>query len=567
MRWIYMIPKELVKLIISEKVVPFIGAGFSRSFGYPGWMELLEELKGIIGIENLDFDDMKNGDPLQIAQSFLSYYKDVKWDNCKGEIIEGLGLSNNDDFTVPLKKIVNEETNKKLEMDFSRELLNLIEVNQNKVNDIEIEKLKKLGEINFNYILTTNYDRVIEDEIMNGKNYLVQSLGKGEELNWNEKDKSIIKVHGDIDSQNGIIFTHSQYYKFMHDFGYFRSKLYTLFSSNTILMMGYGFNDINIHQTYFQFIRDYGSQIKNDKFYIVLTSYDKEKWGTYFNFYKMFLESYKIKVIEAETLPIFVEDLSNAISTELASSNLNLLFDAHSLEPRFTNTLLKLVNEAESDYVNNKELNLDFIRAFDKIFKSPFILNEKPFEKGITTLEGNIAFSIMDYTIKILENNTDIAKEEIYMEFVKESLKYVDRTSDFWGKSYRIERFFKLSLFVEQSDYDIETGKLMYEMFGACHPTKYLYSNPGGRYLLEHIQQIPSYYLCSYLKYIVEDIKEINEEDEYYIQIPQLHQYWIEQIKLKAAGKPTVLKVLQEVDIIQKKINDFRKQLKEGKKE
>ncbi|PEE66213.1 hypothetical protein COM90_22535 [Bacillus thuringiensis] len=558
MRWILMIPKELVRLIISEKVVPFIGAGFSRSFGYPGWIDLLEELKGIIGIENLDFNDMKNGDPLQIAQSFLCYYKDVNWDDCERKIIDGLGIGTHDNFTEPLKKIVTEETNKKLEMDFSKALLTLIKVNQNNINKADIKKLKKLGEINFNYILTTNYDRVIENEIMSGKNYLVQSLGKGEELNWNEKDKAIIKVHGDINSQNGIIFTHSQYYKFMHDFGYFRSKLYTLFSSNTILMMGYGFSDINIHQTYFQFIRDYGSQINNDKFYIVLTSYDKEKWGTYFKFYKMFLESYKINVIEAETLPIFVEDLSNAIKTELASSNLDLLFESHSSETRFPNTLLQLVNEGEAEYINNKELNLDFIRAFDKIFKSPFILNEKPFEKGIATLENNIAFPILDYTIKILENNPDIAKEEIYMEFVKKSLEYVDRTSDFWGKRYRIERFYKLSLYIERDDYDITTGKLMYEMFSACHPTKYLYSNPGGKFLLENIQQISSYYLCSYLNYIIDDVNDSYEEDEYYIPISQLHQYWIDEIKSKAVGKPAVLKALQEIDLLQKKINDFQ---------
>ncbi|MBM7652994.1 SIR2 family NAD-dependent protein deacylase [Neobacillus cucumis] len=556
-----MIPKELVRLVILDKVVPFIGAGFSRSFGYPGWMDLLEELKNVIGIIDLEFGDMRNGDPLQIAQSFLSYYKEVNWETCEKDVIEGLGLGENYDkkdfLNGPLKKIVQEETDNKLELDFTKELLGLIKVDETKVNTEDVEKLKKLSEIDFSYFLTTNYDRVIEEEIMKGKNYLVQSLGKGEELNWNEKDKTIIKIHGDIDSEKGIIFTHSQYYKFMHDFGYFKSKLYNLFSSNVILMMGYGFNDINIHQTYFQFIRDYGTQVDNNKFYMVLSSYDKEKWGTYFSYYKRFLESYKINVIEAENLPSFVEELSNAIRNEKESADLSLLFDTLSDEPRFAETLVKVINGEEPDLINNKSLNLDFIRAFIKIFTSPFILNEEPFKKELVDLNSKIGYSIMDYTIKILGINPEIASEDTYLEFVKKSLKYVDETTDFHGKRYRAERFIGLSKHINRDDYEIETGKLMYQMFGSCHPTQYLYSNPGGRFLLEHLHQIPSYYLLSYLYFIIHDV----EEDEYYLPINHIQKYWIERIREKAAGKPSVLEVIEKIDEIRKKRKEMEEEI------
>ncbi|WP_223596779.1 SIR2 family NAD-dependent protein deacylase [Neobacillus bataviensis] len=504
---------------------------------------------------------MKNGDPLQIAQSFLSYFKEINWEKCEKEVIEGLGLGEiydkKDSINGPLKKIVQEETDKKLEMDFSNELLKLIKVDETKVNAENVEKLKKLGQIDFSYILTTNYDRVMEEEIMNGKNYLVQSLGKGEELNWNEKDKTIIKIHGDKESEKGIIFTHSQYYKFMHDFGYFRSKLYTLFSSNVILMMGYGFNDINIHQTYFQFIRDYGTQVDNNKFYMVLSSYDKQKWGTYFSYYKRFLESYKINVIEAEDLPSFVEELSNAIRIEKESADLSLLFDTLSEEPRFAETLMKVINEEDADSINNKNLNLDFIRAFNKIFTSPFILNEKPFKKDILELNTKIGYSIMDYSIKILDINPEIASEDIYLEFVKKSLKYVNETTDFHGKRNRAQRFIGLSKHINRDDYDIETGKLMYGMFGSCHPSQYLYSNPGGRFLLEHLHQIPSYYLLSYLCYIIKDV----EEDEYYLPINHIQKYWIEKIREISAGKPSVLEVIEKIDDIRKKRKEAEEEI------
>jgi len=542
-----MIPKELIRLIVSEKVIPFIGAGFSRSFGYPGWMDLLEELKVEIGINDLNFEDVKDGDPLQIAQSFLSFYKEKNYDDCREKIIEGLGLNNfdvqKDKFNEPLAKIVQEEINKKLELDFSNKVLDLIKVNPDKINSSEVEKLKKLGDIDFNYLITTNYDKVIENEILNGKNHLVLSLGKGEELNWNEKDKTIFKIHGDIESSNGIIFTHSQYYQFMHEFGYFRSKLYTLFSSNVILMMGYGFNDINIHQTYFQFIRDYGSQIDNSKFYIVLTSYDKLKWGSYFNYYKRFLESYRINIIEAEDLPSFVEDLSNGISMELASTSLSSLFENYliSSEPRFADTLVKVINGDEPDYHENRRLNIDYIRSFNKIYNSPFILNEAPFNKDITYLEPTIGLSIFDYTLKIVENDYEITSHPTFIELVNHSLDYIDQTSDFYGIEYRLKRFISLSKHIEIEDADLEIGQSMYNMFSACHPTQYLRSNPGGRYLLDYLHQISRYHVKSYLHYI------LSEQEEDY-RLPLLQKYWINKIQEKFISKKDIISLIEAIE-------------------
>jgi hypothetical protein len=548
-----MIPKELVRYAITEKVVPFIGAGFSRSFGYPGWMDLLFQLKQAIGIDDLELDHMKNGDPLQIGQAFLSYYKEVNWDKCQGEVIDALELNDIYDkkttISESLNKIVREETEKKLELDFTSEILNLIKVNPDNVKHQEKDKLKKLGEINFNYILTTNYDRVLEEEIMVGKNYLVQSLGKGEELDWNEKDKTILKIHGDIESQNGVIFTHSQYYKFMHDFGYFRSKLYTLFSNNVVLMMGYGFNDINIHHTYFQFIRDYGSQINNNKFYMVLTSFDKEKWGSYFSYYKRFLESYKINIIEAQDLPSFVEELSSEIKSELESADLSILFDDLSDEPRFAETLINVVNKESAEYIEKKSLNLDFIRAFNKIFTSPFILSESPFNKDIDSsiLESGIGLSIIDYATKMINSNPDLQHETIVMDFINKSLEYVSMTNDFYGIRDRIQRFIDLVCKLNLEGFNLETGEFMYEMFGGSHPTQYLKSNPGGVFLKDNLHRIPSFFIESYLNYLIEENKEEDDEITYFY-INKLQKFWLENIKSSAIGKPKVIKLIEEIE-------------------
>lgn len=270
------IPEKLVRQVISGVVVPFIGAGFSRYYGYPSWTELLKDTAVKIGVDDLDSEDIGKGDPLQIAQSLLQYYKVKMYETRKEAFINELEINETNnkrsELNELLSKILEGEIQIRLEHDFSGIVLKEVKVSEERKNTDAIEKLNKLGGLNFNHILTTNYEKVLEGLFSKHK---VLSPGTGKELNWNDNEKSIIKIHGDKDSPEGIIFTHSQFYKFIHDFGYFRSKLYTLFSSNVVLMMGYGFNDLTIHQTYFQFIRDYSDQLMDDKFYMVLTEYDK----------------------------------------------------------------------------------------------------------------------------------------------------------------------------------------------------------------------------------------------------------------------------------------------------
>ena len=65
-----------------------------------------------------------------------------------------------------------------MEIDFSRILLGLVIENEEIKKNDDINKLKLLDKINFNYVITTNYDKVLEDEIFINQKFSVQSLGK-----------------------------------------------------------------------------------------------------------------------------------------------------------------------------------------------------------------------------------------------------------------------------------------------------------------------------------------------------------------------------------------------------
>ncbi|WP_343310732.1 SIR2 family protein [Bacillus atrophaeus] len=531
------IDKYLISQIISGRVVPFIGAGFSRPFGYPGWVDLLKKVMQKIGIEDLNSEDINKADPLQLAQSFLDYYKEKNHDSVEDSLIQEIGIAEDqssirDKLNQYLSSSIKKEIDQRLERKFSKIVLDQIKKDTSSINQTEINKLKLLGDLHFKQILTTNYDNVLEKEIFSNKGFKVLSLGNGDELNWDDSSNTIYKIHGDVTNENEIIFTHAQYYKFMHQFGYFRSKLYTLLSSNIILMMGYGFNDINIHQIYFQFIRDYDndSSLGEKKFYMVLTQREKEKWKSYFPYYKRYLASYKINVIEVSTLPDFIAALSEKVRTAEASSDLSYLFKQEEENELFTTTLLDVIeNNKDIKLSDDRTLNVNILKALHKIYKGPYILNKRPFNKSIegNILESKIASNMFDYTNKLVNSYGYLSDTQEFIEIVNDSLDFVNSTGDFYEINNRIIDFITLSSKLKQKNYsredDLIVGENMNRMFTRCHPTEYLRSNPGGRTLKSRLHEISTYHIKCFLDYLESEL-----EDEYLLS--RLQKYWLDEL-------------------------------------
>ena len=186
----------LAKELINNKLVLFVGAGASIDSNLPNWNDLIKVFAKDLGYTKDNFT----------SEEFLSIPE---------EYYEKLGK-------VPFYSI--------LESIFKKNF---------KPNSIHeaIEKMK------VNYIITTNFDTLVEDQL--NEDYDYDIIKKDEDLAHTSKSKMIIKMHGDLDNKN-IILKKSDFDNYEKKFPLVSTFIKGLFTTNTILFMGYSLNDPNV---------------------------------------------------------------------------------------------------------------------------------------------------------------------------------------------------------------------------------------------------------------------------------------------------------------------------------
>ena len=175
------------------KLVVFVGAGVSKNSGLPEWEELIKDYADYRGIKEFTSKQF-----LTIPEEVFERYGSLKY----YEIVEKRFLGK----YIP-----------------------------NSVHRI----LKKMD---LTYIITTNYDTLIEDEIKN-----LQVVSKDEDLPYTSSNKMLIKMHGDFKNKN-IVLKKSDYDNYEKNFQLISTLIKGLFTTNTILFIGYSYNDTNVQQ-------------------------------------------------------------------------------------------------------------------------------------------------------------------------------------------------------------------------------------------------------------------------------------------------------------------------------
>ncbi|MEX0811586.1 MAG: SIR2 family protein [Chitinophagales bacterium] len=214
------LPSHLIEAAKNQKLIPFIGAGFSFSLNLPSWSILIDEIAGELGY---DSEILKSyGDYIQIAE-FLYIQK-----NGIGKLQSKLDRSFNND-TIDISK--------------SQPHMLLTKM-----------KAKK--------IYTTNWDNWIE-EAYDYKNLPYNKIVNINDLvNSNPDSTHIIKFHGDLSTRDeDIVFTETSYFDRLS----FESPLdITLRSdmlSNTMLFIGYSLSDFNIRYMLYKLQKLISNQI------------------------------------------------------------------------------------------------------------------------------------------------------------------------------------------------------------------------------------------------------------------------------------------------------------------
>lgn len=175
------------------KLVVFVGAGVSKNSGLPDWKELIKDYAEYRGIK-----EFTSKEYLTIPEEVFERYGSLKY------------------YEIAEKR-------------FSGKYF------PNSIHRI----LKKMD---LTYIITTNYDTLIEDEIKN-----LQIVSKDEDLPYTNSNRMLIKMHGDFDNKN-IVLKKSDYDNYEKNFPLISTHIKGLFTTNTVLFIGYSYNDTNIQQ-------------------------------------------------------------------------------------------------------------------------------------------------------------------------------------------------------------------------------------------------------------------------------------------------------------------------------
>lgn len=184
--------------MLSNELVVFVGAGVSIGSGFPSWDELLEEIQSRLGIKENLFNDNTIVPQL--------YY------NARGK------------------------------KDYNELIHDLLYKPNAKPNEIH----KCLAKVNPRYIITTNYDNLLEQAFSDSGIFL-DVIEKDSDLPYAHTDHMIIKMHGGF-KHNNFVLKEDDYLNYTRNFTLIENYIKALFARYTVLFIGYSFNDPDTKQ-------------------------------------------------------------------------------------------------------------------------------------------------------------------------------------------------------------------------------------------------------------------------------------------------------------------------------
>jgi len=178
----------------------FVGAGVSKISNVPTWKELIDAFCKKLNISTYDY-------------------------------------SNDDYLSIPQKYYYSIQRNNKKYYSFLKDNLGGNSIKPNHIHSL----IYSFGPAN---IVTTNFDDLLEKSaVTNCLTY--KSIASDAEVASVNGDKYILKVHGDLAHKN-VVLKEEDYLNYSENFKLIETLLKSIFSTNTVVFIGYGLNDYNI---------------------------------------------------------------------------------------------------------------------------------------------------------------------------------------------------------------------------------------------------------------------------------------------------------------------------------
>lgn len=195
----------------------------------------------------------------------------------------------------------------------SKKLYNQVLVDNIRDVDVDAPLSNAIVELDPVHIITTNYDRLIENcESAKRDNFEV--IVNDKDLLRSKKNKYIIKMHGDVRQPETIVLKESDYLEYSQKHVLIEMFVKSLLANHTILFLGYSLNDYNIKLiiSWINYIRMQNHALNSDtKFgYIVV---DSKKMSL---LQKKYYEENNIGVINLKNMPM-IDDIPATLQNDV----------------------------------------------------------------------------------------------------------------------------------------------------------------------------------------------------------------------------------------------------------
>ena len=199
-KYISSIPKTSLNDFVNNRVIPFVGAGFSKNADIPAGLSMPDwnEIGKLVASEITGYDYDNN------AIDALSYYEDL----------------------------------------YSR--TKLVEFLMKELHFGKIQPgatYKAFCELFTGTICTTNFDSLLEDEMILLHRPVSVIVTKDRLTIGNTDESKIIKLHGDFNHPDKMVITENDYDMYIERNPIFATYIANLFITNTMLLIGYSFDD------------------------------------------------------------------------------------------------------------------------------------------------------------------------------------------------------------------------------------------------------------------------------------------------------------------------------------
>ncbi|MBL4934115.1 SIR2 family protein [Clostridium paridis] len=186
-----------------DKLIIFVGAGISKNSNLPDWEQLIRVFVNKLNYPINGEEKLSSDEYLKIPQYYYNIFGNEEY-----------------------KKVIKGELDA-----------------EGQPNDIH----ELIFKLNPKHIITTNYDRLLEDTIIEQR-MLFDVISKDKDLLDSKKSNYIIKMHGDIKELDNIVLKENDYLNYSQNHILIETYIKSLLVSNTFLFIGYSLNDYNLKQ-------------------------------------------------------------------------------------------------------------------------------------------------------------------------------------------------------------------------------------------------------------------------------------------------------------------------------